>query len=169
MYSRHSSLRYVLLWHGPASSFAAGAETRRGYYLTAGYFSFMLLVYPIAWACSEGGNVISVTAEMVWYGILDILTGPVFLAMFLWELRNTSYESFGLNSSRNVNSVGGMRGEKGALPTTAGTTAYGGNSMGNTTGTFGNPAGNSTGAYGSPAPAQGSAVPMTTQIPERAV
>ncbi|EPT01407.1 hypothetical protein FOMPIDRAFT_1048847 [Fomitopsis schrenkii] len=111
---------YVLLWHAPASSFAAGAEVRRGYYLAAGYFSFMLITYPIAWACAEGGNVITVTSEMIWYGILDIFAGPIFLAFFLWELRNVNYEEFGLHSGRAVNNnAAGVRGEKGALPTTA--------------------------------------------------
>ncbi|KAH9838298.1 heat shock protein 30 [Rhodofomes roseus] len=104
---------YVLLWHAPASSFAAGGVVRRGYYLAAGYFSFMLITYPIAWACAEGGNVITVTSEMIWYGILDILTGPVFLAFFLWELRGVDYEAFGFRSGRYVdNNATAVRGEK---------------------------------------------------------
>ena len=114
----------MLLWHAPASSFAAGAEVRRGYYLAAGYFSFMLITYPIAWACAEGGNVITVTSEMIWYGILDIFTGPFFLAFFLWELRNIDYEAFGLQSGKFVNhNAAGVRSEKAPLPTTSAPTA----------------------------------------------
>ncbi|KZT03539.1 heat shock protein 30 [Laetiporus sulphureus 93-53] len=93
---------YVLLLHAPSTTFAAGGETRSGYYAAAGYLSFMLITYPICWACSEGGNVITVTSEMIWYGILDILTGPVFLAIFLWELRSVDYEAFGFNSGKYV-------------------------------------------------------------------
>ncbi|KZT74230.1 heat shock protein 30 [Daedalea quercina L-15889] len=104
---------YVLLWHAPASSFAAGGVVRRGYYLAAGYFSFMLITYPICWACAEGGNVITVTSEMIWYGILDILAGPVFLAVFLWELRGVDYNSFGFHSGKFVDTgAGAVRSEK---------------------------------------------------------
>ena len=114
----------MLLWHAPASSFAAGAEVRRGYYSAAGYFSFMLITYPIAWACAEGGNVITVTSEMIWYGILDLFTGPFFLAFFLWELRNIDYEAFGLRSGKFVgHGATGVRSEKAGFPTTAGPAA----------------------------------------------
>jgi len=91
---------YVLLWHAPRTSFAAGATLRSGYLIAASYFSFMLITYPIAWACAEGGNVITVTSEMVWYGILDIFIGPVFLFLFLWELRSVDYAAFGLQSGK---------------------------------------------------------------------
>ncbi|KAH9900995.1 heat shock protein 30 [Cubamyces lactineus] len=91
---------YVLLWHGPHTTFAAGGVLRTGYLMAAGYLSFLLLLYPIAWACAEGGNVITVTSEMIWYGILDILAGPVFLFFFLWELRGVDYATFGLHSGK---------------------------------------------------------------------
>ena len=60
----------------------------------------MLITYPIAWACAEGGNVITVTSEMIWYGILDIFTIPVFLFAFLWELRGAEYSAFGFHSGK---------------------------------------------------------------------
>ena len=94
--------RSIILWQAPASSLAAGGVVRRGYYLAAGYFSFMLITYPIAWACAEGGNVITVTSEMIWYGILDILAGPVFFGLFLWDLRGVDYNSSGLHSGKFV-------------------------------------------------------------------
>lgn len=34
--------------------------------------------YGVAWGLSEGGNVISPAEEAVFYGILDLLGGPVF-------------------------------------------------------------------------------------------
>ncbi|KAI0692124.1 heat shock protein 30 [Cerioporus squamosus] len=91
---------YVLLWHGPRTTFAAGGRVRSGYRLSAYYLSFLLLLYPIAWACSEGGNVITVTSEMIWYGILDLLIGPVFLFFFLFKLRGVDYAAFGLQSGK---------------------------------------------------------------------
>ncbi|KAI0919109.1 hypothetical protein AcW1_003428 [Taiwanofungus camphoratus] len=93
---------YVLLWHAPHTTFAAGGVVRRGYYLAACYLAFMLITYPVCWACAEGANVISVTSEMIWYGILDCLAGPIFLALFLWELRSVDYNAFGLHSGKFV-------------------------------------------------------------------
>ncbi|PCH36592.1 heat shock protein 30 [Wolfiporia cocos MD-104 SS10] len=93
---------YALLWHAPSSTFAAGGVVRRGYYLAAGYFAFMLITYPICWACAEGGNVITVDSDMIWYGILDCLTIPVFLGFFLWEIRDVDYNAFGLHSGKFV-------------------------------------------------------------------
>ena len=104
--------RSIILWQAPASSFAAGGVVRRGYYLAAGYFSFMLITYPIAWACAEGGNVITVTSEMIWYGILDIFSGPVFLFLFLYELRGVDYSAFGLHSGKYTDKGAAL--EKGA-------------------------------------------------------
>ena len=105
----------MLLWHAPNTTFAAGGVLRSGYLVSAGYLSFVLITYPIAWACAEGGNVISVTSEMIWYGILDIFSGPVFLFLFLYELRGVDYSAFGLHSGKytDIHSNPG-RGEKAA-------------------------------------------------------
>ena len=111
--------RYVLLWHAPHTTFAAGGVLRSGYMISAGFFSFMLITYPIAWACAEGGNVISVTSEMIWYGILDILAGPVFLFFFLWELRGVDYASFGLHSGKFTDKSAFQQ-TPGAAPVTTG-------------------------------------------------
>lgn len=71
---------------------------RSGYIQGSGFIALITLLYPIAWACSEGANVISPTSEMVWYGILDLLLGPFFLFFFVFGIRNIEYESFGLQS-----------------------------------------------------------------------
>ncbi|PCH38030.1 heat shock protein 30 [Wolfiporia cocos MD-104 SS10] len=91
---------YVLLWHGAQTTFPGGGVLRPGYLRSAGFLAFMLITYPICWACSEGGNVISNTSEMIWYGILDILAGPGFLFFFLWHLRDVDYATFGLSSGK---------------------------------------------------------------------
>jgi len=59
-------------------------RTRGGFIGTALILSFLWIIYPIIWALCDGGNVISPTGEMVWYGIMDLLAGPVFLAFFFW-------------------------------------------------------------------------------------
>ena len=48
----------------------------------------------------SNGTLISVTGEMIWYGILDLLLGPLFLFYFLFSLRNVDYSLFGLNSGK---------------------------------------------------------------------
>ncbi|TFK92409.1 family A G protein-coupled receptor-like protein [Polyporus arcularius HHB13444] len=93
---------YVLLGHGPRSTFASGGVGRSGYLRSAGYLSFLLMLYPIAWGLSEGGNVLSPTHEMIFYGILDLLAGPVFLFFFLWSLRSVDYGAFGLLSTKHT-------------------------------------------------------------------
>ncbi|EMD38379.1 hypothetical protein CERSUDRAFT_113539 [Gelatoporia subvermispora B] len=111
---------YMLLWHGLNTTFVAGPTLRSGYLRSAGWLSFLLILYPICWACSEGGNVISVTSEMVWYGILDILAGPVFLFVFLWHLRTVDYAAFGLRSGKYTDyEKGAMTGVPGAAPGTS--------------------------------------------------
>lgn len=94
------ALRYVLLWHAPNTAFAANGLFRARFRLASSYLAFMLLTYPICWALSEGSNVITPTSEMIWYGILDIITGPVFLFFFIFQLRGIEYSTFGLTSGK---------------------------------------------------------------------
>jgi len=127
----------VLLFHGPRTTFAAGQGVRNGFVRGAGFVAFVTMLYPIAWGCSEGGNVISPTGEMIWYGILDLLLGPLFLFYFVWGLRNVDYAAFGLHSGKftdgpygnggvgygngNVNGAGyGHTGSAGTTATTKG-------------------------------------------------
>ena len=94
----------MLLFRGARTRFAAGGPVRDAYNVAAGYLSFLLVLYPLAWALTEAGNIITVTSEMVWFGILDLLTGPVFLVMFLYMLREgeVDYATFGLQSGKRT-------------------------------------------------------------------
>ncbi|PSR81063.1 hypothetical protein EW026_g4258 [Hermanssonia centrifuga] len=107
----------VLLGHGPRSTFNAGGGVRSGYIRGAGFVALLTMIYPIAWGCCEGGNVVSPTGEMIWYGILDLLLGPVFLFYFVWGLRGVDYGLFGLNSGKYTDgpygSAGGAPGARG--------------------------------------------------------
>ena len=91
-----------MLWHAPRRTFAQEGALRKGYLFSSGYLAFMLITYPICWACSEGANVISPTSEMVWYGVLDIIAGPLFLFFFLYVMRDVDYHVFGLHSGKWV-------------------------------------------------------------------
>lgn len=94
--------RSHLLFHGPRTAFNAGAGIRSGYIRGAAFVAFITMLYPICWGVSEGGNVISPTKEMIFYGILDLLLGPVFLYYFVWGLRKVDYGLFGFNSGRHT-------------------------------------------------------------------
>ncbi|GJE87201.1 family A G protein-coupled receptor-like [Phanerochaete sordida] len=100
----------TLLGHGPRTTFAAGAGVRSGYIRGAGLIAFVTMLYPIAWGCSEGANVISPTGEMIWYGILDLVLGPIFLHYFVWGLRNVDYGLFGFHSGKYTDGPYGTTG-----------------------------------------------------------
>ncbi|KAI0695920.1 heat shock protein 30 [Cytidiella melzeri] len=89
-----------LLFHGPRTTFAAGQGMRDGFVRGAGFVAFITMLYPIAWGCCEGGNVVSPTGEMIWYGILDLLLGPLFLFYFVWGMRSIDYGAFGFHSGK---------------------------------------------------------------------
>ena len=94
----------MLLYHAPRVSFPPSERLKQKYFQAASYLSFMLITYPICWACAEGGNVITVTSEMIWYGILDCITGPLFLLFHLFQLRSVDYASFGFSSGKYTDS-----------------------------------------------------------------
>ena len=59
------------------------------------------------------------TSEMIWYGILDVLAGPVFLVFFLWELRAADYNAFCLQSGKYTDKSGYVTNNQGpAAPVT---------------------------------------------------
>ncbi|THH29530.1 hypothetical protein EUX98_g4645 [Antrodiella citrinella] len=98
---------YVLLLHGSQTTFAANGIFRRSYVLASSYVAFMLLTYPICWALSEGSNVITPTSEMIWYGILDVIAGPVFLFFFVFQVNRVDYSTFGFASGKFTAPVSG--------------------------------------------------------------
>ncbi|KAF7793033.1 hypothetical protein EIP86_004138 [Pleurotus ostreatoroseus] len=108
-----AALLYIwssLLGHGPRTTFNAGAGVRSGYVRGAGFIAFITMLYPIAWGVSEGGNVISPTGEMIWYGILDLILGPLFLYYFVFALRNIDYGLFGFHSGKYTDGPYGATG-----------------------------------------------------------
>jgi len=78
------------------------------------------MLYPVCWGLSEGSNTISPTSEMVFYGILDLLSGPVFLLSFIaflegltdQQLRTTAFGT----SDRGENGVSVQKGPQPAVP-----------------------------------------------------
>lgn len=91
---------------GPRSTFPGNGAFRIGYWSCAAYLSFMLITYPICWGLSEGSNDITPTSEMIWYGILDCITGPIFILFFLFQLRAVDYAAFELESGKFTDHAG---------------------------------------------------------------
>ncbi|KAF8845903.1 family A G protein-coupled receptor-like protein [Paxillus ammoniavirescens] len=108
--------------HARRFPFRSGGNFKKGYKTGAGYLTFIWLFYPICWGLSEGSDTISPTSEMVFYGILDLLSGPVFLLLFIWHLSKFEYSSLGSTSlgASGRGEVGGggaaTVGEKGPQP-----------------------------------------------------
>jgi len=82
------------------SSSVAGAEIKSGYRMHAGLLSFIWMLYPICWGLSEGGNVISPTSEMIFYGVLDIIMKPLFLYAYVAKVGSIDYGTWGFQSGK---------------------------------------------------------------------
>lgn len=95
---------------GTGTGAAAGSSFFRG----AAAISFIWLLYPIAWGVSEGGNVVTPTGEMIFYGsrclislplrfiltifpVLDIVFFPVFCFLHASTVTRADV-TYGLNS-----------------------------------------------------------------------
>ena len=76
------------------------------YSFAAGYTAFIWLLYPICWGLSEGSNAITVTSEMVFYGVLDLFAGPIFLFGYLVGIQDIEYDTLGLQSGKASDHVG---------------------------------------------------------------
>lgn len=72
-----------------SSEKVGGTKHRRIYIILIVWLFFFWSIYPVAWGLCEGANVISVTGEMIFYGILDIFTKPIFAVLFLLLHRNS--------------------------------------------------------------------------------
>jgi len=83
------------LWHGLSS--AGRVNVRRDYIILAGWLNLLWLLYPIAWGVSDGGNVISVTKSLIYFGILDLLMLPPISFAFLFLARKWDYGTLNLH------------------------------------------------------------------------
>jgi len=57
-----------MLFQVPSTAGFLGPDVELHYWRCAAYLMFLWGIYPICWALSEGGNVISPTGEMFFYG-----------------------------------------------------------------------------------------------------
>ena len=62
--------------------------------MLAGLLAAVWMLYLIAWPLSEGSNRLSVTGEMVFYGILDLISVPAYGTLFLIKSRSFDHASY---------------------------------------------------------------------------
>lgn len=58
-------ITWVLLFPARSNAKALSAEAHKAYLISAGLLCFLWMLYPVAWGLCDGGNVISVDAEMI--------------------------------------------------------------------------------------------------------
>ncbi|KAI1502449.1 FDD123 protein [Biscogniauxia marginata] len=88
---------YQLLFVGRRHATALGGAPQKTFLTCGVWLLFIWFLYPIAWGLSEGGNVIHPDSEAIFYGILDIMSKPVFGALLLWGHRNIKPRDLGLH------------------------------------------------------------------------
>ncbi|KAF7557273.1 hypothetical protein G7Z17_g776 [Cylindrodendrum hubeiense] len=97
-------LAFQTMWASRSS--ADRVEVGRSHTMLAGWVNFFWFLYPIAFAVSEGGNVIGVTQSLIFFGILDLflVVGTAFAFLFLardWDYgrMNLQFTQYGRVSS----------------------------------------------------------------------
>ncbi|XMA13639.1 hypothetical protein WAI453_006430 [Rhynchosporium graminicola] len=107
------TLAYLLLTWGIEHS--KRIRTSKDYTLLAGVLVLAWIAFPIAWGLCEGGNKLSVTGEMVFYGILDLIAIPIYGTLFLFQTRHFRPAQFQFTQTGRVRG-----GHDAAVPLTGG-------------------------------------------------
>lgn len=112
---------------------AARAATGKSYTMLAGLLVLAWAVFPIAWGLSEGSNRLSVTGEMVFYGILDLIAIPIYGTLFLFLSQKFTPGLFHFTQYGRVSGVESDygRGVSNHGPGVAGNNGVGNNGVGN--------------------------------------
>lgn len=90
-------IAYNVVIVGRQHAIALGKNIGNTYQLCGVWTISLWFIYPIAWGLCEGGNVISPDSEAVFYGVLDILSKPVFGSLLIWGRRNIDPRALGLH------------------------------------------------------------------------
>jgi bacteriorhodopsin len=93
-------LAYTMLHWGVEH--ARRIQTGKEYTFLAGILVFTWAAFPIAWGLSEGSNKLSVTGEMVFYGILDLIAVPIYGTLFLVYSKRFSASLFHFTQAGRV-------------------------------------------------------------------
>ena len=91
---------WVIYGPGLKSASHLGADFKKAYLYSSLVLTILWTLYPVAWGLADGSNTISPNAEMIFYGVLDLLAKPVFALFHLWSLRRCNYSSLHLKSGK---------------------------------------------------------------------
>jgi len=108
---------YTVVFEGRVHARVLGNDILKVYTICGVWTIFLWFLYPISWGVSEGGNVIPPDSEAIFYGVLDILTKPVFGALLIWGHRNIDFARLGLHIRDPGASASVPNGEKRAANT----------------------------------------------------
>lgn len=72
-----------IIFTGMVAASRVGGSVANLYRTVAPCLTLFWLLYTVCWPLSEGGNVISVDGEMVFYGVLDLLCKPILSTILL--------------------------------------------------------------------------------------
>lgn len=94
---------FLIAWQsmGVAKRYALRMDvlTHKTYTNLAAWTLFLMLLYPIAWGVSEGGNRITNDSEQIFYGVLDVLSQGVFAVLLVFLTRRLDFDHLGLGFS----------------------------------------------------------------------
>ncbi|GAA5873545.1 hypothetical protein JCM16303_001159 [Sporobolomyces ruberrimus] len=112
---------FVLLGPGRTSAARLGSDFHAAYMTSTIILSTLWLLYPIAWGLADGGNVITPTGEMVFYGVLDLLAKPVYCFIHVFAISRLDYNRLGFTSGKYSDGADPFLNEKNGMHSVADT------------------------------------------------
>lgn len=98
-------LTLINLWCSRKNALTIGKDCGYIYTLYLACFGFMWLIYPIAWALSEGGNVIQPDSEAVFCGVLDIITFIIIPGAFFFFTHDFDLKRINLGEKPDIEAI----------------------------------------------------------------
>jgi bacteriorhodopsin len=96
-------LAYVMMVWGVEH--ARRIRTSKEYTMLAGTLVVAWMAFPIAWGLAEGANRLSITGEMIFYGILDLIAVPVYGTLWLLMSRRFAPRLFHFTQEGRVTGI----------------------------------------------------------------
>lgn len=97
---------WVLLGPARTSAGLLGPGFKKSFTSSAAFLSFIWILYPIAWGLADGSSTIWPDAEMVFYGVLDVIAKPVYIFFHLFSLSKLDLTALQLQSGKFSSSAG---------------------------------------------------------------
>lgn len=89
-------LAFQTLWAGRSAALRLDVAVAH-HTILSGFVNLLWLLYPIAFALADGGNYLSVTESLIFFGVLDVLLVLGTAFGFLWFSRGWDYGRLNLH------------------------------------------------------------------------